>query len=80
MCGIQCVLLVYYAASSGNSLPTFLPCRRFGTTSGPETSVMNYHSSLRNAPEERSSHLLRSGSLKSHKETLVLKNDVTLCC
>jgi len=30
-----------------------------------ETSVRNYHYSLRNCPEERSSHLLRSGSLKS---------------
>jgi len=30
----------------------------------PETSVRNYHYSLRNNPEERSSHLLRGGSLK----------------
>ena len=29
----------------------------------PETSVRNYHYSLRNNPEERSSHLLRRGSL-----------------
>jgi hypothetical protein len=28
---------------------------------------MNYHYSLRNNPEERSYHLLRDGSLKSHK-------------
>jgi len=33
----------------------------------PETSVMKYHYSLRNNPEERSSHLLRGGSLKSRK-------------
>jgi hypothetical protein len=33
----------------------------------PETSVRNYHYSLRNSPEERSSHLLRSGSLKARK-------------
>jgi len=33
----------------------------------PETSVRNYHYSLRNNPEERSSHLLRGGKLKSHK-------------
>ena len=32
-----------------------------------ETSVSNYHYSLRNDPEERSSHLIRSGSLKSRK-------------
>ena len=53
--------------------------RRFGTTHRshpqgstwplkigcPETSVRNYHYSLRNDPEERSSRLLRGGSLKS---------------
>ena len=31
----------------------------------PETSVRNYHYSLCNDPEERSSLLLRGGSLKS---------------
>jgi len=31
----------------------------------PETSVRNYHYTLRNNPEERSSNLLRGGSLKS---------------
>jgi len=31
----------------------------------PETSVRDCHHSLRNNPEERSSHLLRGGSLKS---------------
>jgi hypothetical protein len=30
----------------------------------PETSVRNYHYSLRNNPEERSSNLLRGGSLE----------------
>jgi len=30
----------------------------------PETSVINYQFSLRNNPEERSSQLLRAGSLK----------------
>ena len=34
----------------------------------PETSVMNYHLSLRNVPEARSSALLRGGSLKSCPE------------
>jgi hypothetical protein len=34
-------------------------------TGCPETSVRNYHYSLRNNPEERSFHLLRTGSLKS---------------
>ena len=32
----------------------------------PEMSVRNYHYSLRNNPEDRSSQLLRGGSLKSH--------------
>jgi len=30
----------------------------------PETSVMNYHYTLRNSPEVRGSHLLRGGSFK----------------
>jgi len=34
-----------------------------------ETSVTNCHPTLRNDPEERRSHLLRSGSLRSKKET-----------
>ena len=33
----------------------------------PETSVQNYHSTLRNIPEERRSHLHRGGSLKSRR-------------
>jgi hypothetical protein len=69
----NCALLVYYAASSGNFLPTFrdnlsvpssLPLK-MGSISCHETSVRNYHYSLRNDPKERSSHLLRGGSLKS---------------
>jgi hypothetical protein len=70
----NCALLVYYAANSGNSLPTFRDNisalslgQRRGPIGCPETSVRNYHCSLRNSPEERSSHLLRSGSLKSRK-------------
>jgi hypothetical protein len=38
-----------------------------GLTGCPETTVSNYHYSLRNNSEERSSHLHGSGSLKSHK-------------
>jgi hypothetical protein len=37
----------------------------------PETSVTNYHSTLRNIPEERRSHLHRGGSLKSQYSRLV---------
>jgi hypothetical protein len=57
---------------------------RFGTTYGshlhetdgtnkvfPETSEINYHYSLHNSPEERSSHLLRGGSL-NHVRTVKL--------
>jgi hypothetical protein len=33
-----------------------------------ETSVRNYHYSLRNKPEERSPHLLRGGSLEPHRK------------
>jgi hypothetical protein len=70
-------LLDYYTANSGNSLPTFrdnisvsssrvkkrspLKMRQ---TACLERSVRNYHYSLRYNPEERSSHLLRGGSLK----------------
>ena len=49
----NCVVLSHYAASNSNFLPTF-----------PETSVWNYHYSLSNDPEERSSHLLRGGRLQ----------------
>jgi len=64
----------YCAAISGNSLPTFrnnlsVPTSRAIGPMGPigcsDTSVMNYHHSLRNNPDGRSSHLLRGGSLKS---------------
>jgi len=40
----NCILLGYYAASSGNSY----------TIGCPETLVRNYHYPLRNNPEERS--------------------------
>jgi hypothetical protein len=33
----------------------------------PETSVKDYHSTLRNIPEERISHQHHGGSLKSRK-------------
>ena len=55
-----------------NSLPTFrdnlsVPYSRvknFGPIGCPETSVRNCHYSLRNGPEENSSHLLRGGNQK----------------
>jgi len=40
----------------------------------PETSVRNYHYSLRNNPKERSNHLLRGVSLTSRKpHTIILQ-------
>ena len=39
--------------------------RGAGPKDCPETSVRNYHYSLRNNPQERSSELLRGGSLES---------------
>jgi len=67
----NCAILGYYAASSINSLPTF---RDLGC---PETSVRNYYYLLRNRSEERSSHLLRGGSLNSRNRRAVpLTRDV----
>jgi hypothetical protein len=45
-------LLGTYGASSGNSWPDIL-----GQPVGPKTSGKNYHYSMHNSPEERSSHL-----------------------
>ena len=71
----NCALLVYCAASSGNFLSTFrdnlsVPYFRvqeskIGSISCPKTSVRNYHYSLRNIAERRSSQVLPGGSLKS---------------
>jgi len=45
----------------------------------PETSVRNYDYSLRNNPEERSSHLLRGGNLKiTHRMYVAFKQDGNL--
>jgi len=62
----SCALLGYYAAGSGNFLPTFRdnllgPILRvqeylgIGLIGCAETPIRNYHYSLRNNPEERSS-------------------------
>jgi hypothetical protein len=44
---------------------------KIGPIECPETSVTNYHCSLRNNPEECSCHLLRRGSLKPTTEPLI---------
>ena len=54
-------LLGHYATCSVIFIPTFRD------RDCPETSVKNYRYSLRNDPEERSSHPLRGGSLKSRR-------------
>jgi len=69
-------ILAYYAAISNNSLPTFrdnllvqssrvknpeLWSLNIGPTRCTETSVKNYHYTMHNNPEERSSHLLGGG-------------------
>jgi len=45
----------------------------------PETSVRNYHYSLRNNAEERSSLLLCDGSLKARKFDLKLQKNLLQC-
>jgi hypothetical protein len=64
-------ILGYYAASSGNFLPKFqddlsvpssFSTLEYRTERLPQTFVRNYHYSLRNKPEERSSQ--PSGSIK----------------
>jgi len=73
---VNCPLRDYYAPSSGNSLLTFR-----GNVS-PDTSVRNYHCSLRNNPEERSSHPSRGGSVKSqrHKVCETWKQSLIFAC
>jgi len=76
----NCALPCYDAASSGNFVPTFqdnlsvqssrvknpkIEPLKMGPIGYPETSLRNYHYSLCNSPEERSSHLLPGKSLKS---------------
>jgi hypothetical protein len=45
-----------------------------GAVGCPETSVHNYHLTLRNIPEECRFHLHHSGSLKSHIGLLVIRS------
>jgi len=53
----NCVIQGYDAASNLHLKMVPIGC--------PQTSVINYHYSLRNNPEERSYQLLRGGNLKS---------------
>jgi len=45
----------------------------------PETSVRNYHYSVRNNPEDHSSHLRRGGSLKTLHKILFCGSRVVTC-
>jgi hypothetical protein len=65
-----CALLRNYAARKGNYFPTFRD-NIWDPTGCPETSENNYHYALRIFPEERISHFLRGGSLKSRIVWLV---------
>ena len=54
-----------YMSYIQGSVPFLRVTFEMGPIAFPETSVRNYHYSLRNSPARRSSHLLRGGSLKS---------------
>jgi hypothetical protein len=91
----NCTLLGYYAACSGNSLQFFkTTCwyqfhasKILQLTGCPETSARNYHYMLCNSPEEHSSHLLRSRSLRSRKNKVLFRRTylhyscaTSMCC
>jgi len=57
----NCALPGYYTASNNPEDPSPLKMGQIGC---PETSLRNYHYSLRNEPEEGSCHQLLGGSLK----------------
>jgi hypothetical protein len=59
-----CVLLGYYAAHGGNSLPTFRDNLSVPFLKGQEFSVRNYQHALRNIPEERKPRTFQSNNLK----------------
>jgi len=64
----QRVVVIYYR-NCGTAYSSHLQCwkspLKMGPIGCPETSVRNYHYSLRNNTEERSSFPLRNGSFKS---------------
>jgi len=60
----NCARLGYYTVSTGSYFSDSWTLW-MGVIGCPKTSIRNYHYSLRNNPEERSSQLLRGRSLKS---------------
>ena len=64
--------------TNGNFSPTFRHSPSWLTSTGcPETSLRNYHYSLRNNSEERSSELLRGGSMKRRKKAPFRRSAIT---
>ena len=61
----NCALLGCYASSRVKKPKIDSWPLNMGPIGCPETSVINYHYSLRNNPEPRSCHLLRGGNLLS---------------
>ena len=59
------VFYTYYFSRDSFYQPLNIPSLKMGPTGCSETSVRIYHYTLRNDSEERRSHLLRAGSLKS---------------
>ena len=59
---MQRIVVVF---NSGQPIDPIFKVLQIGPIDCPETSVRNYHYSLRNNPEDRSSQLLRGSSLKS---------------
>jgi hypothetical protein len=79
----NCVLLGYYAASSGNSLPTFRDSLTVSSRPAKMepigcsgTSLRNYLYSLRNSPEQRSSHIQIWYNDLSSKAELSLRHTI----
>jgi hypothetical protein len=68
----NCSLLGYYAVNNGNFLPKFRD-KLSVPTSELKTSARNYHYSLRNKPEERTS-ILRQTNVRHEILRKVTKN------
>jgi len=65
LCDITHRIVIIPHRRFGSTYRSKLPPLKMGHMDCPGTSVRNYHNMLSNDPEERSSHLLHSGSLKS---------------
>ena len=60
----------YRSHLQGSKNQDYCPMK-MGIMGCPETSVMNYHYTLRNSPEERSYHLIRGGRMQSNSKFLL---------